>query len=213
MRIVLFILLLQTSIFAQSPNTFSGLTNTTGIPVPPTIEMLPDLEVVSSIITSSNALEEIYEQFEYADEEEYYGADILPIPDLVQGVWWRFYTQTTSLFNIPAVSEEILCIKPTGAFWLQDVKTSSTVHSKSQRRLQVAYYNLFDNMFIVFFYRDQNPNDQAVRDKQGYFIRVLSDKSYMQMSTSPNFEPEKSMYWRYYPRVQKNVEISQDLLQ
>ena len=178
---------------------FSTLTNSISIPTPPTLTTLPSLEIVSSILTPSNTLEDIEKQFE-DDENLYTGDTALFVPPHIQGVWWRVYTQTTSLFNIPAISEEILSFDNKGiGLWLQDVKTTSTVHSTSQRKFQVTYFDFFDTMFFVFHYKDQDPMSQKVRDKQGFFIRIISDQSYMQMSTSPNFEPEKSMYWRRFP--------------
>ncbi|MGL5956413.1 MAG: hypothetical protein ACRC0X_07430 [Brevinema sp.] len=200
MRNILLIVFVMGSLFAQESSVFETLTNSTGIPNPPRIMELPDLEVVSSIITPSNTLEDIRNRF-----EPYEGTNVQQIPLVVRGVWWRFYTQTTSLFNIPAVSEEILSLDTQEALWLQDVKTIQTVQSSSQRRLQVAYFDLFNHMFFVFYYRDQDPSSQKIRDKQGFFVRVLSDGSYMQMSTSPNFEPENSMYWRKFPQYEKET--------
>jgi len=178
---------------------FSTLTNSTGIPNPPTMVDLPALEIVSSILNPSNTIDDINNQF--VEDEDYIGIEALYVPENIRGVWWRFYTQSTSLFNITALSEEILSFDNDGSvLWLQDVKTTSTVHSRSQRKLQVSYFDLFNNMFFVFHYRNQDPTSQKVRDKQGFFIRMLSDQSYMQMSTSPNFEPERSMYWRRFPK-------------
>ncbi len=210
--ILLVFLLLNTSVFAQQPPTTTTqvtniLTNITSIPAPPFVQSLPDYETVSSIITSSNSLKDIHDEFEKA--EEYKGTNIQPIPDILQGVWWRFHTQKTTLYGIPAVSEEVLCLGYTSAIWVQDIRTTSTVHSKSQRRLQVAYFDLFDNMFVVFFYRGQDPYSQEVRDKQGFFVRVLPDGSYMQMSTSPNFEQEKSMFWRTFPGDYSDISLGQ----
>ncbi|MGL4677074.1 MAG: hypothetical protein ACRCWI_05350 [Brevinema sp.] len=198
MKNILLIIFLAGSLFTQEGSAFEALTNSIGIPNPPRIVELPNLEVVSSIITPSNTLENIRNQF-----EPYEGTNAQQIPTVVRGVWWRFYTQTTSLFNIPAISEEILSLEVNDALWLQDIKTSKTVQSSSQRRLQVSYFDLFNHMFFVFYYRDQDPSAQKIRDKQGFFVRVLSDGSYMQMSTSPNFEPENSMYWRKFPQYEK----------
>lgn len=191
------ILVAQTT---ENPSLFTTITNSSVIPAPPSINTLPNLEVVSSIVNDSNTLEDIQAQFG-PDVESYQGNLAQPVPAIAQGVWWRFYTQTTRLFNIPAVSEEILSLNSRQALWLQDVKTSKTVHSSSQRRLNVAYFDLFNHIFVVFFYKDQDPMSQAIRDKQGFFVRVLSDGSYMQMSTSPNFEPDQSMYWRRFPNA------------
>ena len=193
-------LLMQSYSFGVTNGTiFSTLTNSTGIPNPPMMTILPPLEIVSSILTPSNTIEDINDQF--IDDETYVGSQALRVPSNIHGVWWRFYTQSTSLFNITALSEEILSFDSDGtALWLQDVKTTSTVHSRSQRKLQVSYFDLFNNMFFVFHYRNQDPTSQKIRDKQGFFVRILSDQSYMQMSTSPNFEPEKSMYWRRFPK-------------
>ena len=201
-------LLMQSYSFGVTNVTvFSTLTNSTGIPTPPTMALLPSLEIVSSILNPSNTIEDINEQF--IDDEEYTGSEALYVPESMQGVWWRFYTQSTSLFNIIALSEEILSFDNDGtALWLQDVKTTSTVHSRSQRKLQVSYFDLFNHMFFVFHYRNQDPTSQKIRDKQGFFIRILSDQSYMQMSTSPNFEPERSMYWRRFPKYNKKENLT-----
>ena len=41
---------------------------------------------------------------------------------------------------------------------------------------------------------------------------MLSDQSYMQMSTSPNFEPEKSMYWRRFPKYNKKENLTNTIV-
>lgn len=194
----------------DKPSVFSQLTNSSVIPAPPDINTLPELEVVSSILNSTNTLEDIQSQFG-PDVESYKGNVAQTVPPIAQGVWWRFYTQTTRLFNIAAVSEEILSLAASQALWLQDVKTVKTVQSSSQRRLNVAYFNLFNNIFVVFFYKDQDPMSQEIRDKQGFFLRILSDGSYMQMSTTPNFDPEQSMYWRKFPN--KKIAIQSEILE
>lgn len=188
----------------NNESLFEALTNSTGIPNPPSVLVLPSLEDISAIITPSNTLEDINDKFE--DMAPYTGRDSISIPENAKGVWWRFYTQTTSLFNILAVSEEILSIDNEGiALWLQNIKTPNTVNSSSQRKLVISYFDLFNHMFFVFHYRDQDPTSQKIRDKQGFFVRILADSSYMQMSTSPNFEPEKSMYWRRFPEYNKEI--------
>lgn len=203
---IFYLLLFLMPVFVTAQATeempFTTLTNTTGIPSPPALNILPTLEVVSSIISSSNTLEDIKNQFPEAPIYE--GDSAFYPPPNALGVWIRFYTQTTSLFNILAVSEEIIYVETNGnTFWLQNVKTKDTMNSSSHRKLQLTYYNLFDHMFFVFHYADQDPANQDVRDKQGFFVRILTDRRYMQMSTSPNFEPEKSMYWRQLPNYQK----------
>ena len=205
-------LLMHSYSFGVTNDTiFSTLTNSTGIPNPPMMATLPALEIVSSILNSSNTIDDINDQF--VDDEDYAGIEALYVPENIQGVWWRFYTQSTSLFNITALSEEILSFDNDGtALWLQDVKTTKTVHSRSQRKLQVSYFDLFNNMFFVFHYRNQDPTSQKVRDKQGFFVRILSDRSYMQMSTSPNFEPEKSMYWRRFPKYNKKEGLTNTII-
>ena len=185
--------------FAQTEETpFSVLTNSVGIPAPPSAQSLPVLEVISSIITPSNTIEDIKKEFPATPP--YTGSTPLYPPDDSLGAWWRFYTQSSGIFNIPAVGEEILYIdKDSSAYWLQNIKTEETLKSSSKRKLYITYFDLFDNTLLVFHYTNQNPQDQEIRDKQGFFIRVSPSKEYMQMSTSPNFELEKSIYWRRFP--------------
>jgi len=185
----------------SNETAFTSITNTQlSIAPPPTIGELPPLEMVSSILNENTSIDDIKKKF--TSNNTAYKGDITfyPTSDAL-GIWWRFYTQTTSLFNIPAVSEEILVIEEDGtALWLQDVKTTSTVQSQSHRSLQVSAFDLFGHLFYVFHYANQDPKTQSIRNKQGFFVRILSDKGYMQMSKSPNFEPEKSIYWRRFPK-------------
>lgn len=159
------------------------------------------------------------------------------LPKAAEGLWWRFYSQNTSIFNIPAAAEEMLVIAPsTGeAVWMQTIQTSGTVQSKSQRRLQIAMY-LFNtgprnsSTPLWFFYYpssvySENPNPdmaeaesytkrvqnfpitnlQTVNNTPAYFVRILPDQGFMQMSKNPNFPADQTMFWRRYPREIPNI--------
>ncbi|MGL5722101.1 MAG: hypothetical protein ACRCY4_06865 [Brevinema sp.] len=141
-------------------------------------------------------------------------------PRAAVGVWWRYYAQNTSIFNIPAACEELLVIAENGdAVWLQNIQTSGTVQSKSQRRLSVSVYEGFggtDAPLWVFYYPSKensgaNPtgrpgprnvtNTDTVFNQPSYFVRIFPDQGFMQMSKNPNFPQDQTMYWRYSPRV------------
>lgn len=192
----------------EIPSLFSRLSNTTESPVPepPSLKALPSLEVLSSILNATNTLSDIKSKFEDSILP-YSGTNVVELDDRYFGIWWRFYSQNSKLFDIPAVSEEMLIIETNGkAIWLQNIKTSRTLQSQSQRLLRITKYNLFGHNFIVFHYADQDPKSQKIRDKQGYFIRILPDQDYLQISKSPNFEPDQSIYWKRFPKpVPKNM--------
>ncbi|MGL4366889.1 MAG: hypothetical protein ACRCTQ_01200 [Brevinemataceae bacterium] len=169
------------------------------LPEVPQITVLPDLDIVSSIITPEISIENIKERFLFQNSP-YQGSQWSTPTDAAIGVWWRFYSQTTSLFNIPAVTEEILSIESNGkSVWIQDVKTPQTLQSQSQRLLNIAEFNLFGYQFFVFYYQNQDPTSQEVRERQGFFVRILEKQGYMQMSKSTDFEPSQSIYWRRFP--------------
>ena len=141
-------------------------------------------------------------------------------PKAAVGVWWRYYAQNTSIFNIPAAAEELLVIAENGdAVWLQNIQTSGTVQSKSQRRLSLSVYENFagsDAPLWVFYYPSKeapgaNPaarpgpfnvtNTETVFNQPSYFVRLFPDQGFMQMSKNPNFPQDQTMYWRYSPRM------------
>ncbi len=61
----------------DNQNVFEN--NLTGIPAPPSINNMPSLDTLSSIITPSNTLEDIKNQFE--DQEPYDGTNKNPLPN------------------------------------------------------------------------------------------------------------------------------------
>ena len=141
-------------------------------------------------------------------------------PKAAVGVWWRYYAQNTSIFNIPAAAEELLVIAENGdVVWLQNIQTSGTVQSKSQRRLSLSVYENFagsDSPLWVFYYPSKeavgaNPaarpgpmnvtNTDSVFNQPSYFVRLFPDQGFMQMSKNPNFPQDQTMYWRYSPRI------------
>ncbi|MGL5255212.1 MAG: hypothetical protein ACRC9L_09505 [Brevinema sp.] len=141
-------------------------------------------------------------------------------PKAAVGVWWRYYAQNTSIFNIPAASEELLVVAENGdVVWLQNIKTSGTVQSKSQRRLSLSVYEGFGGISAplwVFYYPSKTApgadpaarpsprnvtNTDTVFNQPSYFVRIFPDQGFMQMSKNPNFPHDQTMYWRHSPRV------------
>lgn len=167
---------------------------------PPTPETLPNIDSMSSIIAPGTSLQDIMNNFAPKDETYIGNVQFLP-PATAVGIWWRFYAQNTSVFNIPSVNEEMIIISSNAdVIWLQDVKTSSSVRSKSQRLLKLAYFNLMNHMFFVFYYDGQDPYNQKVREEQGFFVRIISEQGFMEMSKNPTFPRDQSIYWRYQPQ-------------
>ncbi|MGL4560901.1 MAG: hypothetical protein ACRCV0_01260 [Brevinema sp.] len=194
------------------PSLFSTVSNTTTAPVidPPSLSELPSLGTISSILNATNTLEDIKSKFEKS-LIPYEGTNGFTPKVEYQGMWWRFYTENSKLFNIPAVSEEILIIESNGqSIWLQNIKTSETLESQMQRLLRITQYNLFGHNFFVFHYADQDPLSQSVRDKQGFFIRTLPDQEYLQMSKTPSFEPQQSIYWKKFPKFEQASDSTND---
>lgn len=168
--------------------------------VPPSPEKLPGIDSLSSIIKPGTSLQDIMNNFASKDETYIGNVQFLP-PTTAVGIWWRFYAQNTSVFNIPSVNEEMIIINTNAdVIWLQDVKTASSVRSKSQRLLKLAYFNLMNHMFFVFYYDGQDPYNQTVREKQGFFVRIISEQGFMEMSKNPTFPRDQSIYWRYQPQ-------------
>lgn len=168
--------------------------------VPPSPETLPNIDSMSSIIAPGMSLQDIMNNFASKDETYIGNVQFLP-PATAVGIWWRFYAQNTSVFNIPSVNEEMIIINTNAdVVWLQDVKTTSSVRSKSQRLLKLAYFNLMNHMFFVFYYEGQDPYNQTVREKQGFFVRIISEQGFMEMSKNPTFPRGQSIYWRYQPQ-------------
>lgn len=168
--------------------------------VPPSPETLPNIDSMSSIIAPGMSLQDIMNNFASKDETYIGNVQFLP-PATAVGIWWRFYAQNTSVFNIPSVNEEMIIINTNAdVVWLQDVKTTSSVRSKSQRLLKLAYFNLMNHMFFVFYYEGQDPYNQTVREKQGFFVRIISEQGFMEMSKNPTFPRDQSIYWRYQPQ-------------
>lgn len=174
--------------------------------VPPMTPSLPDskllLEIIQSNANVSNVLDlEGFGQNAYKREEFY-------VPSAAVGVWWRFYSQNTSIFDIPAVSEEMLVIAENGdVVWLQNIQTTSTIVSKSQRRLKLSIFQLpaAADPLWVFTY-SQNSNQQKIKtpedvaNQPSFFVRILNQQGFMQMSLSPLFPEGQTTYWRYYPK-------------
>lgn len=171
---------------------------------PPSPETLPHIDSMSSIIAPGTSLQDIMNNFAPKDETYIGNVQFLP-PATAVGIWWRFYSQNTSVFNIPSVNEEMIIISTNAdVIWLQDVKTSSSVRSKSQRLLKLAYFNLMNHMFFVFYYDGQDPYNQKVREEQGFFVRIISEQGFMEMSKNPTFPRDESIYWRYQPQKPPN---------
>ncbi|MGL4394190.1 MAG: hypothetical protein ACRCS8_03095 [Brevinema sp.] len=208
MRCFALLLLFAVQSYAQSslpedyvPSLFSSMSNTTTAPIaePPSLRELPSLDVISSIINATNTLDDIRSQFD-TSLIPYEGAQEFAPSDEYIGVWSRFSTENTKLFDIPALNEEVLVIEANGrVLWLQNIKTKITLESRTQRMMIATQYNLFGYDFIVFHYADQDPRAQKIRDKQGYFVRYIEAQNYVQMSRSPNFETEKSFFWKHFP--------------
>ncbi|MGL4388004.1 MAG: hypothetical protein ACRCTJ_01250 [Brevinema sp.] len=211
MQCFLLLIFFAVSTYAQSldnlvPSLFSTVSNTTEAPLeePPSLQDLPSLETISSILNATNTLEDIKSKFEKPLIPYENTNGNIPSEKYI-GVWWRFYTENSKLFDIPSVSEEVLVIETNGrSFWLQNIKTKETLESRMQRLLIITQYNLFGHDFFVFHYADQDPRSQEIRNKQGFFMRSILDQGYLQMSKSPNFESDRSIYWKKFPTINKN---------
>ncbi len=124
----------------------------------------------------------------------------------IEGTWYRTYgvfrPWTDNNQGTMSTYEEDLVFHSDGTVYIYD-KSSDSFKGKSLYMITERD----DEDFLVFYTPDQNPKDDAIQQKQGYFISMSKDKDkhkMFNMVTTKEYKKNKKSKGLSYKRVKNS---------
>ncbi len=124
----------------------------------------------------------------------------------IEGTWYRTYgvfrPWTDNNQGTMTTYEEDLIFHSDGTVYIYDKNTDSF---KGKSLYTITERD--DEDFLVFYTPDQDPEDDMIQQKQGYFVSISSDKDkhkMLNMATTKEHKKNKKFKGISYKRVKKS---------